>query len=280
MSVRLIIDSTANVAENLRHRFTVLPLTLRFGNEEYLDGVTITGEEFYRKLVSSDVSPTTSQATPFQFGEIFREAVEAGDDVVAIVLSSELSGTCQSAMVAAEAFPGKVHVVDSRNVAIGSGILAEYALQLADAGKGAAEIAEAVTAARSRVRLVAMVNTLEYLKRGGRVSKTVAFAGELLNIKPIIGVIDGKVEILGKARGAKAANTMLTREIVGRGGVDCEMPVMLGYTGLSDAALQKYITDHAELWPEDIGARTTTICSVIGAHAGPDAVAAAYFAKN
>lgn len=278
MSVRIIVDSTADLAENIRARFTVLPLTLRFGDEEYQDGVTITSQEFYEKLVESDVMPSTSQATPYQFAEAFRAAVEAGDDVVAITVSSKLSGTWQSAMIAANEFPGKVFVVDSRSVAIGSGILAEYALELADQGMEAKEIAERLTAERENVRVLAMVNTLEYLKRGGRISKSVAFAGELLSIKPVIAIRDGEVAIIGKARGSRAANNLLVKEIESAGGVDFFKPVMLGYTGMSDAMLQKYIRDSAALWEDHIEElRTTIVGSVIGTHAGPGAVAVAFF---
>lgn len=280
MSVRIIIDSTADVAQELRARFTVLPLTLRFGDEEFKDRVTITSEQFYEKLVESDVMPTTSQATPFDFGEVFREAVAAGDDVVALTISSRLSGTWQSAMIASEEFPGKVFVVDSRNVAIGSGILAEYALKLADEGKSAEEIAQRLTRERENVHLIAMVNTLEYLKRGGRVSKTVAFAGELLSIKPVIAIRDGEVEIVGKARGSRAANNLLVKEIENAGGVDFDKPVMLGYTGMSDQMLQKYVRDSASLWQDHASElRSTIIGSVIGTHAGPGAVAVAFFKK-
>ena len=281
--VRIIIDSTADVAPELRSRFTVLPLVLRFGDEEYLDGVTITSEQFYEKLVESDVMPTTSQATPFAFARLFREAVDAGEDVVALTISSGLSGTWQSAVMAAEEFPGRVYVVDSLNVTLGSGILAEYALRLADDGLSAAEIAETLTRERENVHLIALVNTLEYLKRGGRVSKTAAIAGELLSIKPVIAVRGtlGEVEILGKARGSRQANNLLVKEIENAGGVDFTRPVMLGYTGLSDQMLTKYIHDSAAMWEGHADAlRSTIIGSVIGIHAGPGAVAVAFFSQQ
>lgn len=281
--VRIIIDSTADVAPELRSRFTVLPLTLRFGDEEYLDRVTITSEEFYEKLVESDVMPCTSQASPYAFAEKYREAIDEGCDVVAITVSSKLSGTYQSAMIAAADFPGRVYVVDSMNVALGSAILAEHALKLVDFGMSAAEVADCLIHERENIRLIALVNTLEYLRRGGRLSKTAAFAGELLSIKPVLAVRGdvGEVEILGKARGSRQANNLLVKEIENAGGVDFEMPVMLGYTGLSDDMLQKYIRDSAALW-EGHGdkLRSTIIGSVIGTHAGPGAIAVAFFKKN
>ena len=134
---------------------------------------------------------------------------------------------------------------------------------------------------RENVCLVAMLDTLEYLKKGGRISKTVAFAGELLSIKPVISVQDGAIHMLGKARGSKQANNLLVKQIEAAGGVDFDKPVLLGYTGLSDLLLQKYITDSAALWAENkTELNTTAIGSVIGTHAGPGAVAVAFFKKN
>lgn len=280
MKVRIIIDSTTNVSAQLRERFTILPLTLRFGEEEFIDGVTITNQGFYERLIESDVMPVTSQATPYTFREVFRQAVDAGEDVVAITLSSRLSGTWQSAMIAAEEFPGRVYVADSWNVAIGAGILAEYALQLADDGMDARRIAETIERERDNVRIIAMLNTLEYLRRGGRISKTTAIAGELLSIKPVITLKDGEINILGKARGSRHGSNLLVKEIQACGGVDFARPLLLGYTGLSDRMLQKYICDSAALWEGHVdGLHIESIGSVIGTHAGPDAIAVAFFQK-
>lgn len=281
MSVRIIVDSTADLLPQIAQRLTVVPLTIRFDDREYVQGVDITNTQFYEMLVESDALPTTSQATPYQFEAAFREAVDAGDTVVAITLSAKLSGTYQSAAIAAEEFPGKVFVVDSSSAAIGTGILIEYALQLVDKGLPAEEIAQKLLAQRERIYVVAMLDTLEYLKKGGRISKTVAFAGELLSIKPVVCIEDGEVKLLGKARGSKQGNNLLVKQIQAAGGVDFSMPLLLGYTGLSDVLLQKYITDSAMLW-EDYRQELpqTLIGSVIGTHIGPGAVAVAFFSKK
>ena len=213
MAVRILIDSTTDLTEDLKAQMTVVPLTIHFGEEEYLDGVTMNGQQFYEKLVESDVLPTTSQAAPFAFQQIFEEITEQGDSVVAILISSNLSGTYQSACIAAQEFPGKVFVIDSRNVSIAAGVLAEYALRLAKKGMDAEKIAEAVTEKREEVQLVAMLDTLEYLKKGGRISKTAAVAGSLLSIKPVVTLKDGGVSVMGKARGSRQANNMLVQEI-------------------------------------------------------------------
>ena len=277
MSVKIIIDSTADVTEAVRARVEVVPLTIRFGEAEYFDGVTIGRREFYERLVESDALPTTSQATPDAFAEIFERVRLAGDSAVVITISAELSGTCQSAMIAAEDY-GNIFVVDSRSASIGSGILVEQALRLADAGLSAPDIAAELRRCREKVVVIALLDTLEYLKRGGRLSKTAAFAGGLLNIKPVAGIREGKIVVLGKARGSRQANNLLTEEIRRAGGVDFEKPILLGYTGLSDALLQKYRQDSAALW--QAGERelpAALIGSVIGTHAGPGAVAAAFF---
>jgi DegV family protein with EDD domain len=281
MSVKIIIDSTADTPPAIKSKCVVVPLTVRFGNTEYIDGITINLREFYEKLVESDTLPTTSQATPDTFAQEYQKVVDAGQKAVVLTVASQLSGTYQSATIAAMDFPGSIYVVDSKTVTIGTGILAELAVGMAEAGLDAETIARQLSADRENVRLVALLDTLEYLKKGGRISKTVAFAGNLLSIKPAISVQDGVINMLGKARGSKQANNLLVQQIEAAGGVDFEKPVLLGYTGLSDILLQKYIADSADLWAESKAAlQTTPIGSVIGTHAGPGAIAAAFFKKN
>ena len=279
MRVRIIIDSTTDLAPELRGQVEIVPLTVSFGTEEYIDGVTITHEEFYSKLIESDVLPTTSQATPAAFAEVFEEVAAAGDSAVVITVASQLSGTCQSARIAAEDYDN-IYVVDSGSVTLGAGILAEYALRCARSGMTAAEIAGLLEKKKEDICLIAMLDTLEYLKKGGRISAAVAFAGGLLNIKPVVNVKDGVINMLGKARGSKQGNNLLVQEIEKTGGIDFDMPILLGYSGLSDALLKKYITDSAPLWENGIDTlRYTSIGSVVGTHAGPGAIAAAFFHK-
>lgn len=280
MNVRIIVDSTADLIPALKSRVSVVPLTVHFGDEEFIDGVTITHKQFYEKLVECDTLPSTSQATPDAFDRVFAEVAAAGDSAVVLTLSSNFSGTFQSAMIAAAEYEN-IYVVDTESVAIGAGILTELALQLVDSGMSAKDIAATLEQEKKHIRIIAMVDTLEYLKRGGRVSKTVAFAGGLLNIKPVLSVTAGEIVMLGKARGSKQGNNLLVQEINKAGGVDFDKPVLLGYSGLSDVLLQKYIEDSKELWSGSKTALNTTIIgSVIGTHAGPGAVAAAFFAKN
>ena len=278
MNVRIVVDSTADVTDEIRAKLSVVPLTVHFGEQEYVDGITINHKQFYEMLVETDVLPTTSQPSPEAFAQVFRQAQEAGEQVVALTVSSKLSGTCQSAMIAAADFPGSVWVVDTKTVAIGSGILAELAVRLKEEGLSAAEIVARLEEERDNIRVIALLDTLEYLKKGGRISKTVAFAGGLLSIKPVVTIQDGEIHILGKARGSKQGNNLLVTEIQKAGGVDFTKPLMLGYTGLSDALLEKYVLDSGALWDGHGDCiRSTPISSVIGTHAGPGAIAVAFF---
>ena len=281
MSVRIIVDSTADMIPEVEKRVGIVPLTVHFGQKEYISGVDIDPKKFYELLVESDVLPTTSQPTPFAFEEAFREAVEAGDEVVCLTCSGKLSSTNQSANIAAAEFPGRVHVVDSGTVAIGLGILTEHALYLADKGLSAEEITWKLLAKREKVRLLALVDTLEYLKKGGRISATAAFAGGMLNIKPVITLSGGEIKVLGKARGSRQGNNLLVQEIGKAGGVDFTRPLLLGYTGLSDTLLRKYVSDSAALWENSRRELPVSLIgSVVGTHVGPGAVAVAFFAAD
>ena len=279
MSVKIIVDSTTDLLPEQKARVQVVPLTVHFGDREYIDGVTIDHKTFYEMLVESDVLPSTSQATPSAFSEAYHRVAQEGDSAVVLTLSQNLSGTYQSAMIAAEDY-ADIFVVDSGSAAIGGGILTELALQLADSGMDARTIAQTLEEEKKKIRVIALLDTLEYLKRGGRISKTVAMAGALLNIKPVAAIEDGKIGSLGKARGSKQGNNLLATEIEKCGGVDFSKPLLLGYTGMSNALLLKYMEDSKHLWQDGVDSlRYTCIGSVIGTHAGPGAVAVAFFQK-
>lgn len=280
MAIRIITDSASDITqvEAAAWGVQVLPLRTIFGQEESLDGITIDHETFFQKLIESDVLPTTSQLSPFQYEEPFRQAAEAGDEVVCITLSSKLSGCYQSASIAAEDLP--VVLVDSLNVTVGERLLVERAVQLRDQGLSAQEIGQQLETEKSQIRLIALLDTLEYLKKGGRISSAAALAGSLLSIKPVIAVEDGEIAILGKARGSKNGNNMLMTLVEKNGGINFEMPYCLAYSGLSDALLRKYIADSQSLYSgraEHLP--VSTIGSTIGTHAGPGAIAVAFFSN-
>lgn len=278
MGIRIITDSASDMVDSKRSDVTFLPLRVIFGDTEYRDGIDITRKEFYEKLVEGDEIPKTSQITPFEFGEAINAARKAGEDVLVITLSSKLSGTYQSAAVAASEYDEGVAVVDSANVSVGEYILVEYAIRLKDEGRSLSEIVTELEKAKEKIHVIALLDTLEYLKKGGRISKAAAFAGGLLSIKPVIAVENGEVVVLGKARGSKQGNNYLKEQIKKAGGVDYSMPYVLGYSGLDDSLLQKYISDSEELWKDNTDKLDIILVGgAIGTHAGPGAIAVAFY---
>lgn len=280
MSVRIITDSASDMSPVEHPALAVLPLSVTFGTDVYMDGVDIDHQRFYEMLVERDELPKTGQVNPYAFSQAIAKAREAGDEAVIITVGAKLSGTNQSARTAlAEAPGGDVFVVDSNNVTLGERVLVEYALRLVDDGRSADQIAAAVEAVRDRVVVIGLLETLEYLVRGGRLSAAAGAVGTLLNVKPVVAAEDGLIVQLGKARGSKNGRNLLNQKVEQAGGVDFSMPLALGYTGLSDAVLKKYIEDSAALWTGHAESELPvhTIGATIGTHVGPGAVAVAFF---
>ena len=288
MSVKIITDSASDISQELAKELniTVLPLKVRFGEEEFLDGVTLSNRQFYERLIETDEIPKTSQITPFDYRSSFEKAVKAGEQVVCFTLSSGVSGSFQSACVAAQEFEGDVFVVDTQQFCISEAIIVERAVQMRDKGMSASEIYAAIEEEKKDAHVLAIFNTLEYLKLGGRISAAAAFAGGLLSLKPVLTIEDGVVKILGKARGSRNGNNMLTEFAQKLGGIDFERPFCFGYTGFSDETLKKYIHDSARLYEDKIDVnnpdkfRIHKVGATIGTYAGPGAIAVAFFAAK
>ena len=278
MNVRIITDSSADLRMGLGAEIPFVPLTINFGEEEFVDNVTMSRREFYEHLRVCKELPKTSQPTPDAFAQAYQKAVDADEKVVVLTISSKLSGTFQSANIAAMDFPGQVYVVDTRSAAIGVGVLAEYANGLAKQGMSAEEIVAKLETEKHNVVLLAALDTLDYLVRGGRLSKAAGIAGGLLNIKPVITLENGEIIVAGKARGTKQANVMMNKGVAGVGGVDTTKPMLFGFTGLSDDLLQKYLSESAAVYG-DAQLDSTLISGAIGTHVGPGAYAVAFF-KN
>lgn len=280
MRIQIITDSASDITAPNHENLTVLPMTIHFPDREYLDGVTITHQEFYEKLVEGDALPTTSQLTPYQMQQEFQKVREQGDKAIMITLAGKLSGTYQSACLAAQDFEDCVYVVDSENVSAGERVLVEYACCLAEKGMEIEELVETLNREKKKIRILALLDTLDYLKKGGRISRSVAIAAGLLSIKPVVTVEDGEIVLLGKARGSRQGNNFLT-QLVRDSGIDFSRPLYLGYTGMSDRLLRKYIEDSKDLWQDRIDTlEYSTIGATIGTHTGPDAIAVAFFATK
>lgn len=282
MSIRIITDSACDMtqADAQRLGVTVLPLKISFGTTEYLDGINLSQHEFYEKLIETDEPPHTSQLSPYDYEMAFREAAAAGDSVICITLSAGLSGCYQSASIAAAEYEDTVRIIDSATVCVAERVLVERAVHLRDAGKSLDEIADTLRAETSKVHVIALLDTLEYLRKGGRISAAAAAAGSLLSIKPVVTVQDGKVAMLGKARGSRSANNLLTEFIQREGAIDFDKPLAVAYSGLSDSLLHKYMQDHTFLYEDYQGEIPVSIIgSAIGTHVGPGAIAFAFMTR-
>lgn len=282
MTVKIITDSAADLPFDYakKNDVSVIPMKVLFGDTVYRDGIDISTEEFYEKLENEKQSPTTTQITPYEFTQAFK-SLEKEDTAVVITISSKLSGSHSGLLVAASDMKSKIFPVDSENASVGERVLVEYALILRNKGLSAKEIAEELDKRKKDIRVIARMDTLEYLKRGGRISKSAAAAGSVLSIKPIIAVEDGEIIFKGKARGLKHADNLLDELIEKSGGVDFSMPYTLGYTGRDDTLLIGYMENAKRIWTKHTTELPVTVIgSLIGAHAGPGAVAAAFFAKN
>lgn len=280
--IKILVDSASDVekAEADELGIYLIPMKVCFGEEEYSDGINLTHREFFEKLIESAVLPKTSQINEYSWEESFRALTADGSEVIAITISSKLSGTYSCAAKAAKKFGGKVYAIDSIEACIGERILLQYAIRLVKEGRSAAEIAKELNEKKNKIQLLAVLDTLKYLRKGGRISSVAAIAGEMLSIKPVISVVKGEVKLVGKAMGSKKSNNLLNQLVEKCGGIDFDMPYVLGYSGLSDDYLQKYLKDSEALWKgktEFIPAYM--IGSTIGTHVGPNAIAVAFFSK-
>ncbi|MBQ4049254.1 MAG: DegV family protein [Clostridia bacterium] len=279
MSIKILTDSASDISREDAQKMgiEIAPLKISFGEEQYYDGVDLTPNEFYKKLVKSKSLPKTSQVTPYDFEQKFEQLTANGDEVIAIVLSSKLSGTCEAAKAAAERFAGKVHVFDSLNVAAGERIICNYALSLIEKGLSAKEVVAELEKIRDKVCITATLDTLEYLKKGGRISGASAIMGSILNIKPVAKLDDGVVKMMGKARGYKKAIALMNNAIK-ESGVDFDKPCGIIWTGLEPEIATAYLQNSKDLWGEH-RVPTYIVGSTIGTHIGPGVVGVAYFKK-
>lgn len=277
MAVKIITDAACDLTQAQAQQKGILfvPMTITFGQKEYKAGVNISNEEFYTLLAKSETLPTTSQPTPYEFEQTYQAVTDQGDEAVVICMSSALSGTFQSACIAAADFEN-IQVVDSLNVTIGQRILLEYALTLVAEGLNARQIADKLNQAKSNIRIYAAVDTLEYLMKGGRLSKTAGLAGKVLGIRPILTVEGGELKVIAKARGIKGAINQLNQIIAGN--INTSLPYMLGYSGTDRSNLDDYLAASTAIWGDAVSEISISeIGSTIGTHTGPGLIVMAYF---
>lgn len=279
MTIRIITDSTCDIPIEQQQSLgiDIIPLSVIFSGKKYADGVDLKKEQFYEMLSKSSDLPTTSQVNPDGFESLFKRYIDAGDAIVGIFISSKLSGTYQSAVIAKETVGSdRIYIVDSKSATFGLALLVYEAIKLRDSGLSAQIIYQNLIALCNRVKFYAAVDTLKYLKMGGRLSSSAAILGGVLHIKPLISVVDGEVKSVAKERGQKAAFTWILDKIK-KDVPDTQYPLVFGHANVPQS-MDEFISFINPV----LNVTTPVICEigcVIGTHSGPGCVGLAYIPK-
>lgn len=280
MAVKFIIDAGCDLTAQQAAELDVIliPMTICFDNKEYRSGIDLSHEDFYKMLTEEKELPTTSQPTPYEFEAVYQKIKDNGDEAVVLCVSSALSGTYQSASIARDGYEDCIYVVDTRAVSLAQKILLDYAISLKKHGISAKEIVQELECKKSDVCAYGAVETLDYLIKGGRLSKTAGAVGSVLGIRPVLYLCDGALSVAGKARGAKGAITM-THNLVAEVGVDFTMPFAIGYTGNDPQVIIPYLDAPNSVWNgHDVP--VFNVGSTVGTHTGPGLFITAFFKKS
>jgi DegV family protein with EDD domain len=277
--VRIVTDSTSDLPQQRAKEIGVhvFPLTVHFGGQSYIDGVNLSPDEFFKKLSQVKRLPTTSQPSIQEFSEVFEKYIAQGDEIVGVFIAAAMSGTYQSACIAAEPYPGKIHLVDSRTTTLALRLLVEETVRLRDKGLGAREIAGKLEELKMRLKFFADVEDLKYLKMGGRLSTISAFVGNVVGMRPILSTIDGRPGPLATRRGKKGVFEYVTRAMA-LAPPDPEHYVVFAHGAVPEkmaewkARLSSFLTG-CEIIDSRLG------CTV-GTHVGPGSAGLAYIAKK
>lgn len=279
MAIKIIVDSTCDIELSMQETLDIdiLPLTVHFGDKEFRDGIDISKKEFFKRLREATKSPTTSQVTPGAFEQLFKQYTDEGHEVIVLTIASLLSGTYQSAHIAKTGVESdQIHLIDSETTTMGLAWLVHQAIALRDQGLDAETIVKELEAMKKRIVIYAMIENLEYLKKGGRLSSVGATVGTILNLKPIIQIKHGVINVAQKARGNTKAHKWIISQVL-EDGIDTSKPVFFGHTDAADQ-LEPFINASVEkLSPSSV--ETTEIGITIGAHGGPGCIGIGFITK-
>ncbi len=279
--IKIITDSGSDISQEEARKINieVIPITTLFSDQEYLDGVSISHDEFYKFLAEKKEFPKTTQVNPASYMKAFEKEIASGNEALCITLGSKLSGCYQSAMLASSNFEkGKIHVFDSCSGSVGERNLVYLALSCLEKGMNLEETVSFMEEKKKYSVTIAALDTLEYLEKGGRISKTAAFLGTMFSIKPVIELKNGSIKLIGKARGYKNAHNLLTKTLEKYGKIDFSLPVSVGYSGQSKELLEKYLESNKELYQDNINYMPIyQIGAAIGTHCGPGTIVLSFF---
>ncbi|MDD7183833.1 DegV family protein [Peptostreptococcus porci] len=283
MGIKLVVDSSSEITQEESKEMGVycLPLTVSFEEDMFRDGVDLSYDEFYDKLSEYESLPKTSQVTPYLYEEAFKEILSNGDIPVAITLSSEISGTYNSAILASNQFEEEIHIIDSLTTSCALKLIIKYALSIIDKYDDPVEFVNEIEKIKKKAKIFYLLDTLEYLYKGGRLSKFSALAGSILSIKPIISFDDsGKVVMVSKSRGWKKGISLLSDLVKESGEIDEKLGVILSYSGKDSSIVDSLKQKSESFFSLDVNAiPVTQIGCTIGTHAGPGTIGISYFTK-
>jgi len=279
LAIKIITDNVSDIALERQKELDIeiLPLKVHFGSEEFIPGVNLSDETFYARLATAKELPKTSQVPPEEFKTAFERHLANGDQVVCITISAGISGTYQSAMIAAQDLQSEdVFVVNSENATIGQALLVFEAVKMRDQGLPAREIAQTLETEKKKVSLLVVLDTLKYLHKGGRLPLTAAVIGEVLGIKPIVTMIHGEIKLIGKGRGREKAQEFIYNQIK-NAKIDKSKLVTIGHTNAAhlmktlEEGLLQHIEDFVQLRLERL-----SVGPIIGTYGGANCFAVAY----
>jgi len=273
--IAIVTDSTADIPADVANAWgvTVVPLMVNFGSEQYRDGVDITSEQFYPKLASSQILPTTSQPSPAEFKDTYERLLQDHDSIISIHISSGLSGTLTSAQTAKGMVDGNIYIVDSQSISLGIALIVAEAVEMVQQGLAASEIVARLEQVKKSTEVMFTLDTLEYLHKGGRIGKVHAVMGAMLNIKPIVRVVDGIYIPVAKVRRQEQALKEMVREFqtLTAGKTVKRLVVAHGAAAKAAEFLAQKLQQAFDLAPSFF----VPVGPVIGVHTGPGTVGAA-----
>lgn len=277
--IRIITDSLCDMTMDYAKELNVdiLPLTVRFGVTDYKCGIDLTNEDFYGKLENSGEAPSTAAVNPYDFEEIFRKYIDAGDDVVAILFSQYMSATYQSATIAADNIESdKLRLIDCENGAMGQALLIETAVAMRDNGLSADEIAEQIKNLLPRTKTYIIVDNMDFLNRGGRISKSAEPIGSQMKIHPVLQLLADGVKPIDKVKGRKSCNAWLINRLQEKA-PDCNYKLVIGHSNAPERAeaLKEQLRE-AGITNEIF---ITCIGPIVGTHIGPNCIGIGYIEK-
>ena len=277
--IRIITDSLCDLTMEHAKKLNIdiLPLTVRFGEQDYKCGIELSNEEFYEKLETSSDNPSTAAVNPYEFEEKFKSYIDNGDDVVAILFSKHMSATYQSASIAAgNVDSDRLHLIDCENGAMGQALLIETAVAMRDKGLSADEITEKITELLPKTKTYIVIDTMEYLKRGGRISKSAALIGGLMKLHPVLQVIADGAKPVDKVKGKKSCNAWLINKLKEQE-PDTDYKLVIGHSNAPDRA--EILIEQLREAGINNEIFVTCIGPVVGTHIGPNCLGIGYIEK-